>query len=428
MSSLLTENMVIVRRRWPQVADALDASSGPQGHIVQDGPQTTLLIEGIHLSSSYDRMAEAMLQASLVPENAMEAWVYGIGLGDLPRVLLSRPQLRRLHVVVVNPSIARQSFEFFYHGDWLAEDRVEIMTAFGQNQIQFPFTAVASCLQLADDNSARLRDQVVLELATPYIRKRHTADNPGHQARLKENEPLVAADGDVTELFGLYPGATVLVAGAGPTLSEHFARLRRRQAPLVAVDAALKPLTDAGIVPEVVVTIDAVKKSIERFFREADLTACRFSTLVYFPLVHPEALSLWQGRRLAAFSSAPVYAQMRQSLSRGILFSSGSVIHPAVDLAVRMGAARIILLGADFGYPSGQSHVSGCVAARPITNSRDYIPDGRGRKIATAANLRGYLRDLETYVARHRQVDFVNGSINGARIEGARTMEQTDDF
>jgi hypothetical protein len=429
MTSFLTENMTIVRHRWPIVANILEESSSRlTGRVVQDGRQSTLLIEGIHLSSSYDRMAEAALQASLIPEDATEAWVYGIGLGDLPRCLLRRSRLRRLHLVLLNPAVARQSFESYPHRDWMTDDRVEILTASGQDQLQFPFTAVVSCLQLAGEASARLRDQVVLELATPFIRKRHAADDLEQQVRLKENEPLVAADGDVAELFGSCSRATVLVAGAGPTLGEHFERLRHRKMPLIAVDAALKPLTEAGVVPEVVVTLDAKKQAIERFFREADLELCRTSTLVYFPMVHPAALSLWPGRRLAAFSSAPVYAQMRQSLVKGELFSSGSVLHPAVDLAVRMGAARIVLLGADFGYPGGRSHVSGCAVARPVAVSRAHILDGRGNAIGTASNLRGYLRDLENYIACHPQVTFINGSLSGARIEGTRVLEQLDDF
>lgn len=428
MPSFLSDNMTVVRHRWPMVANTLDASSGLDALVVQDGRQSTLLIDGIHLSSSYDRMAEAALQASLIPEEAVEAWVYGIGLGDLPRYLLRRSRLRHLYLVLLNPAVARQSLEFFPHRDWMVDDRVEISTASRQDQIHFPFAAVTSCLQLADENSTRLRDLVVLELATPYIRKRHPADDPEQQARLKGNEPLVAADGDVAELFNSCSSSTVLVAGAGPSLSEHFDRLRHRKMPLIAVDAALKPLTKAGVVPEVVVTLDAKKQAIERFFREADLDLCRTSTLVYFPMVHPAALSLWPGRRLAAFSSAPVYAQMRQSLVKGELFSSGSVLHPAVDLAVKMGARRVVLMGADFGFPGGRSHVSGCAEARPVAVSRAHILDGRGNAIGTAANLRGYLRDLENYIARHPQVTFINGSLSGARIEGTQAMEQLDDF
>ena len=171
MTSFLSENLNIIQQRWPLIAQALaTAAREPRAELVQDGPQATLLIDGIHLTSSFDRRAEARLQASLVPEESSEAWVYGIGLGDLPRELLCRPQLRRVHVILINPAVARQSFEFFDHRDWLRDERVEILTSGGQSQVQFPFAAVPSCLQLADDPSERLRDLVVLELATPFIR------------------------------------------------------------------------------------------------------------------------------------------------------------------------------------------------------------------------------------------------------------------
>jgi len=429
VASFLTKNLTTIQHRWPLAAQALAAAPPePRAELVQNGPQQTLLVDGIHLTSSYDRQAEAVVQASLIPQDSCEAWVYGIGLGDLPRELLRRPQLRRVHVVLINPSVARQSFEFFDHQDWLLDERVEILTASGQSHVRLPFAAVPSCLQLADNDSARLRDLVVLELATPFIHKRHTADNPELQARLRENEPYVAADADVAELFGRYPGATILVAAAGPTLSEHYEKLRNRKSPLIAVDAALKPLTQAGVVPDVVVSIDFLVEAIGPFFREADLSACDNRTLVYFPSSPLGVLHTWPGKRFVAYSNAIMYRDVRRRLPRAALFSAGSVIHPAVDLAVRMGASQVVLFGADFAYPGGRSHVAGSIFARDIDRGMagDWVLDGNGQRIPTAPNFLGYLRDLESYISKNRQVAFRNTHAGGARIQGAPLLKDLE--
>lgn len=430
MPNFFNENLQIIQRRWPQVATALKAARPePRAELVNDGPQATLLIDGTHLTSSYDREAEAALQASLIPEESPEAWVYGVALGDLPRHLLQRPQMQCLHVVLLNPSVTRQSFEHFDHGDWLGDNRVEILTAANQKTIHFPFAAAPACLQLADDVSARLRDLVVLELATPFIRKRHTAESPELMARIRENESVIAADEDVVQLFDRYEGETVLVAAAGPSLSEHYKRLRHRKAPLIAVDAALKPLTQAGVVPEVVVTMDYFIEAIGPFFSEADLGACGDTALVYFPTTHRDILASWPGKRLCAYPNSSSLADLRKRIHRETLYSSGSVIHPAVDLAVRTGARKVVLFGADFGFPGGKSHVENSVHARQVSMDvkEDWVLDGHGRRIPTLPNLRGYLRDLETYIARRNAVVFRNASLSGAQIQGALSLKDGED-
>lgn len=429
MPSFYEENLSIIVQRWPQVAQALDAfAPEPRAKIVEDGPQATLMIDGIHLSSSYDRAAEAALQASLIPEESVEAWVYGLGLGDLPRELLRRETLQRVHVVLINPAVARQSFEHIDHLDWLRDERVDILTADGQEQVHFPFAAVPSCLQLADNASARLRDLVVLELATPFIRKRHAADNPELQARLRENESYVAKDSDVGELFGQYPGSTILVAGAGPTLGEHYDKLRSRKSPLIAVDAALKPLLEAKVVPDVVVSIDPTEKGIAPYFEQADLTVCSEKFLVYFPVTPTVILNQWPGKRFVAYSQIGTYPYLTDRIPKTALYSSGSVIHPAVDLSVNMGASRVILFGADFGYPNGKSHVDGNVYVHDVKQNRgrDWVISGKGDRISSIPNLIGYLRDLETYIGRKNEVAFRNASVNGAFIQGAPSLKDDE--
>lgn len=431
MASFFNENLRTIQNRWPGLAEALAAAPPvPRAELVQDGPQATLRIDGIFLASRYDRGLEAAQQAKLIPLESKEGWIYGLGLGDLPRALLERPALERLRVVLINSSVACQSFEFFDHRDWLDDARVELLTAADQTRVNFPFAAVPSCLRLADEATARLRDLVELELATPFIRKRHAAGNPDLQARLGENEPLVASDGDAEELFGCYPETTILVAGAGPTLAEHFDALRERTTPLIAVDAALKPLTKNGIVPEVVVTCDGNAEMIGRFFREADLSCCARVPLVYFPTVHKGVLAAWPGPRKVAYSSSGLFQKLRNRHPRAELFSSGSVIHPAVDLAVRMGASRIVLLGADFAFPGGRSHVAGCVTAQLVEKGINdpWVLDREGRRLATTNNLRGYLRDLESYIERHVRVSFVTGSNNGAHIHGTSLLEAENAF
>ncbi len=428
----LLKNMAIIEQRWPNIRNMLEEASELQdAYLDKDVPHPTLIIDGIHLSSGYNPLSEARLQASLVPEGSACAWVYGMGNGHLPRALLERHEIERLVVVLMNTAVAEQSLGYIDQSDWLSDSRVELVTAENEEDIHFPFGAVPSCLQLASDSAARLRDLVFLELATPYIQARHKAQDGDRIQRLRENLDLIRSDGDVAELFGTKQGETIIVAAAGPTLDSQYEWLSEQHGEhiLIAADAALKPLVEAGIFPDVVVTIDPYREGIHRFFSSIQLDVLHDKFLVYFPVVHRDVLKLWAGRRLVSYSGSAFYKEFREQYPKGMLFSSGSVVHPSVDLAVRMGAARIALLGVDLSFPGGNSHVAGSPAfgERMEDPGSHWVLNGHGIRVPTAANLRGYLRDLERYIAKCPSVQFINGSREGAFIQGTSYMEQTDD-
>lgn len=325
MATYLDENLSIIQHRWPEVAQALATAPEPRAEVVQDGPQATLLIDGIHLTSSYDRPAEARLQATMIPEESTEAWIYGFGLGDLPRELLNRRQLKKIHVVIMNHGKSKLSCRKFDHTGWLKDPRISLMSARSIPTLRFPFAALPSSLQLAEDGASRLRDLVVLALSTPFIGSKHRADDPQLRQRLLENENFVLQDGDVASLFGSLAGKNVVVAGAGPTLSRHYEHLRLKRADysLIAVDAALSPLLKAGIQPDLVVVVDG--------------------------------------------------------------------------------------------------HVADSVVRRemPAGSQEHWVLNGHGNRVPTSLAMRGFLRDLETFIERHPEVQFVNGSREGALIRGA---------
>lgn len=426
MSDVFAKNIRVLQERWPVIACRLEASDLPeQMAVVEDGPETTLSVFGVHLSSCYDREKEARLQASLIQETASQCWVYGMGLGDLPQRLLKRNLLKKLTVVLMNTSITRLSLSCIDHRNWLKDSRVRLQLAEELVKPEAPFTAIPPELLLADDSAARLRDLIELELATPFIRSKQSAASIDSQQRLNENIEFIKTDGDVADLFGTRAGEKIFVAGAGPTLKDHFSWLKRRSSLLIAVDTAVKPLLAADICPDVVVAIDPSHQEELDLFANVDMACLKNVPLVYFPRVHPEVLSLWQGPRLTAYSSEKGYQQLTTEIPKGKLYSSGTVFHPAVDLAVRMGAKEVVFLGADFAYPNGMSHVSGSSHAkqREISAGDPWLKNGFDEKITTTANLKGFLRDLESYIALWPQIRFVNSSKRGALIGGTTYLE-----
>jgi hypothetical protein len=396
-----------IRRRFPGLAEWI--AHGPSGAIqIRPGPAPALALDGVQLRSRFDPRAEAELQARLVPEGAERATVYGCGQTELVARLLARPALRALRVVVLAPEVARAVIEHEAPA-WLDDPRVELVHPRDCDELELPFAASPADLRLAGDEGARLRDLVVLELATPLLREHRREQERELAARRAESARRFASDPPVAELFGTRPGARLCVAAAGPTLARHYAELRERAHELVAVDAALRPLLAAGVVPALVVTQDAHPEGMRRVFDVRDERLARVP-LVYGADTPPEVLAAWPGPRHA---------------DRDALFSSGSVLHPAVDLAVRLGAREVALFGADFALVGGASHVAGCAWSfrGEVVPGSAWVLDGDGERVASLPNLVGYLRDLERYVARHPRVDFVVRARAGAAIRGTRVVE-----
>lgn len=380
-----------------------------------------LEVDGIRLESAHDARGEARLQARLVPADARRATLYGLAQGTLLRELLARPALEALRVVLLSPRAALASLERDEH-PWIEDERVELVRGDRPLELEPPFAAAPAALRLAHPDCARLADLVRLELATPYIRAHARASEPLWRRHVAENEALFASDPDVACLFGTRPGARVRVAAAGPSLAEHFERLRGDDTPLVAVDAALLPLVARGIVPDVVVSVDAHEDGMRRVFAlPADLPRAALArcTLVWTPVVPRAVVEAWPGPRAAALLQTPFFDSLARRTGRARLWSSGSVTHVAVDLARRMGAAEIELLGADFAHVGGRTHAAGAAWEGAAGAHGPSVENGHGERVPTLPNLLGYLRDLERYIAAHPELRFVNASRSGARIAGA---------
>lgn len=421
MSESFERNARVIQARWPQLLERLLAedSASLEADLVE-GLGSTLSISGIQLTSRHDRTAEARTQAASLPANSPVIHVYGTGLGDLQQVLLENPALQRLQVHILNGAVLALVLQLLDQSQWLDDPRVELGYAGDLAEIQLPFFALPSELVLADDHNAKIRDRLVSEMHVAFNNREFIADSPEFAQRLQASAGLVAGDADVAQLFASQPGREVFVIATGPSLERHFERLRkvRGAAPrplLICVDTAYRPLLKHGIEPDIVVSID---QRISALHLPPEQSAA--ITLVYLPMVDPQILAQWQGPRYVGYSASPVYRRMREQLPKAQLYVGGSVIHPAVDLAVKMGARQITLFGADFAFPADKTHAGwGDGELGPqLGAARHWVLDGHGRRVKTQLNFRSYLCELERFIAGHPQVRFYNSSRDGAMIAG----------
>ncbi|VVP81873.1 motility associated factor glycosyltransferase family protein [Pseudomonas fluorescens] len=422
MSEFFQANAEVLQRRWPALFARLvtEDTSAIQAELVQ-GLGSTLSVDGIQLTSRHDRIHEARVQAASLAEKP-RVHVYGTGLGDLPSVVLERAALERLYVHILNGALFALVLQLLDQRQWLEDPRVELMYAGDHADIYTPFFALPAEMLLADDFSAKIRDRLVNEVHLSFTNRQFDPQLPAIQQRLRDSLEVLLADDDVAQLFGTCIGREIYVIGTGPSLEGHFERLAvvRAQAerPLfICVDTAYRPLRQHGIIPDLVVTIDQLISFRHLPFEESDGIS-----LVYLPMSSPAVLKAWRGKRYGAYTASPVYATLREQHPRAELNAGGSVIHPAVDLAVKMGGTRITLFGADFAFPMNKTHAGwddGDLGP-PVEQARHWVHDGNGERVRTQLNFRGYLCVLERYIALHPEVSFLNSSRAGAMIVGTQ--------
>jgi len=346
--------------------------------------------------------------------------VYGTGLGDLQQVLLENPELLRLQVHILNGGLFALVLGLLDQTPWLSDPRVELSYAADYREIQLPFFALPSELELADEVNARIRDRLISEVHLSFNNREFDPQSPLILQRLQDSLELLRSDRDIAELFGTQASQEIYVIGTGPSLEHHFEKLlairAQAQRPLfVSVDTAYRPLIEHGIKPDLVVSID--KGITARHLPPTDSDSI---PLVYMPMSDPQVLQAWKGPRYVGYSASPIYAALRQQIAKAQLYVGGSVLHPAVDLAVRMGAAKITLFGADFAFPMNRTHAgwNDGELGPGVDLAKHWVLDGHGQRVKTQLNFRRYLGELERYIAGHPEVRFFNSSRAGAMIAG----------
>ena len=357
----------------------------------------TIVIAGRHITSRTQRTAEAALQASVVPVDAPEVWIYGFGLGDIQRELLKRSALKVLHVVTLNAAIADAALDFEPQ-EWMNDPRVELLDAHEVKDISGPCCVYPADLRLADRSAWHLRDRLMAYLNQPFNHFLFHWLSTVWAQHLAENKPYLDVDPSVRELASTDTRDAVVVGG-GPTLGLAYDWLRAGDFNIIAASTALRPLLAAGIEPDVTVVIDRDPKMARHFE-----TRCS-GDLVYHPQSHPSIPGGWLGRRFV--------------VRDGELFSGGSVIHNQIDLAVKMGARAVYLVGCDFGYPGGHSHVEGAPMPYLVSDQGGCLTrNGRGDEILTDPNLLQYRVCAEDYVAAHPDAKWRKLGRDGAEMRG----------
>lgn len=400
---------------------------------VVEGTIKTVSIFGIQLSSRHDPRKEAENQAKgLLQKQTL--YLYGVGLGYLPEYLLSCNSIKALNIKILNLSLFSLILHLRDQRVWLSDKRVTIALASSDREVYYPHFAFPPDLSLADDSSQKIKHILGYGINSHYTKNQFDVTDMSLIKRIEENFEYLEKDTDVDILFGTAKGKEAIVVGAGPSLLANISKLTsnynlNNRPIVICVATASKVLVDAGLIPDYLIVID--KDTLLSHPLIGNFSKMLRSNLVYTPLVSPEIISAWKGDRYISYSKSPIFDKVKAIFPKSSLFSGGSVIHTAVDLAVKIGCKSVTFYGTDFSYTKDQTHAGHQDGTLPMyhntakpNETKSWLKNGYGEKVPTLDSFIGYLLELEGYITRHPDIKFWNSSKSGALIEGCHYKEE----
>ncbi len=315
--------------------------------------------------------AESFVLAVEADENLM-----ALSAASIPREILSNPSLR--YVRTTSVARALETVDALSQGPFRRCVRVDLSGGAALNE---PFYRALH--DSIDDYISRYWKNrlTIMKLGRSYARNFFS-----NLASLRSSYAMPTKS----------VGRTVFVAGAGPSLEETISFVSERKASLyvLAVDAALPALRDAGITPDAIALVESqfwITRAFTGFSRSgipvfADLTA------------NPTAIAATGGP--VSFFFTP-YARARfldRFASLGVAIPElpplGSVGLAALELALGISSSEtpILFAGLDFSWGSGFTHCRGAPSAREAhaqTTRLSTLEDAAWREPDLISHARG---------------------------------------
>ena len=176
-----------------------------------------------------------------------------------------------------------------------------------------------------------------------------------------KNLTFIHKHGTMKQILQQISAETIVIAGAGPSLSTSAETLKkhRKKFFLIAADTAFIPLAEREIFPDLCIAADPqVINSQFVYHPKVANSAWLLDPVVCSPLVRHLHQ---QQARIYFWNSTFKLDSYIQGLTedRGDIMHGGSVATNAFDLARRTNAKHIYLVGQDLSFPDSVAHVKG---------------------------------------------------------------------
>ena len=219
-----------------------------------------------------------------------------------------------------------------------------------------------------------------------------------------------------------------IVVAAGPSLNKNIQDLKQAKgkAFIVAVDTAIKPLLDAGIVPDMFAIVDGEKplSLIEREeAKEIPLVGTLCSAM--------EIFNYHTGMKFL-FNEGFQYAERifcKAQMPFGDVSTGGSVATQIFSLLYKIGLKRIILVGQDLALTNNKTHADGTFQEKMEeldTSGFMKVEGNYEEEVSTRRDFKMYLdwynEHIEGCMKHEKDFHVINATEGGAKIKNTEIM------
>lgn len=424
----------------------------------------TARYEDVLLHSLYDPEREALrFVASQKIRNGSHVLMYGFGLGYHVRFMLDAIGAEgTLFVLEPNVDILRAAFSLVDLRDVVNDARLKIITGEDEETVALRFLSVIErvmdnsetalkkivvhqpsfqCMPLGFDKLKNSFEIMLLERRTPEVFEEINKKN------VRKNVEYILKSPGIKTIRNQFKNIPAFFINAGPSLDMALPQLGRycSRAIFFCSDTALPALSDAGIQPDFVITVDPQPQSFEHFKECLDSTA----TLVYSPTSEPRIVERYKGPKL-------VFLQENHSITRkfedilnfkGTITAGSSVSCMGLDVLGYMGCNPVILVGVDYSFPGGKEYSSNVATTKQwmhhvhrlqtlenihmnniFSKKVIMVKDKYGNDVPTHQNLYAYLKQIETLIYENKETDFYTYYSQGAHIQGTEEICLSDEI
>ncbi len=444
MSELYSSNLSTIEERWPEISKVIDGQdiSMLDAQLVESKCQT-ISVNGIQLSSRYDALEEAFFYRGLTEGDVY--YLFGCALGDIPKLLAHDKDAKEIHLFILSPDVFKLVLHFTEQ-PWLKDERFQLHLPPEKTALLDPYFAHSGAIILPSEKELCKRHNPSLYYRMEnHLFSYHMNEgllNEEQQAfdkqRLQENLSAIRKHQPVDRLVDRHKSrhSSIIVVGAGPSLEEVLPQIKRacankRRPFVIAVSMAGKLLEKEGIVPDLLVHVDR-GQGMEKLGKHLPdfipyTLAKKGTALVYTTLVQKEIIENWAGTAYYANLNTADYDQSVKLLPTDRLYIYGSVIAPAVHMAMSFAKHKVYFAGMDFGFPDKKYHagMSNDSHANAILMNETVL-NGFDEEIETSRSYRTFLTGVETLVMSAPSLTFINCSRSGAKIAGTQYLDKQE--
>jgi len=239
---------------------------------------------------------------------------------------------------------------------------------------------------------------------------------------LNNNLKYVFNSYNISDFIGTFKNKTAIIVSAGPSLSKNASLLKKVKGKVLIIAAftATKPLIERfGVEPDFIVSVDSNQSGMDSLTENIPL--------VFSATSNTEFLKKHKGKKIFCTSTLESFSPNLFVEYKKPFFAvaiGGSVACVCTDIAVTLGADRIILIGQDLAYTDNKMHTEGTVHKKPkIEKEKFLVEDVFGGKVYTDEVLYSYILWFENYAySLKNELKIIDATEGGAKIKGTEIM------